>query len=296
MKKESFIGMKCDYCGSEIPEGRRFCGVCGADQTGVNEEKTVSGNGFSENVAQHREDASAENTNGTSALNNIPGGSGSPQPESDNPVNQNYINRMEYTESKRARGKSKNLTVLASAIGIIMVISAITVAVGVFGFGWFGDKSPKKDPAETVEVAVNAVNRNDSKTFFNCLMPDIRNNTESSLKSVTSGFGTMFGGQTPNSYELLDKTLEYAKFILGIERVELNRIEVKEGEVNGSAVVTGDLYLGTMNVGRAGVELEMADGIWYISGFDAKNLKIDEIIKQFSSAGNLFEKNRDSSK
>lgn len=286
--------MRCVNCGNEVLEGRRFCGFCGADQMISGGIKTSEGNDFAQKETERALDASAENTYEKNVINYNQDGEISGQAGTVNPVNQNYRSRLTDAGAVNRRGKAKNSMVLAAVIGALMIISAIVVAVGVFGFGWLGDKSPKKDPAETVNVAFNAINRNDSKTFFNCFKPEIRNSAEASLKSVISGFGTMFGGEAPNSYELLNKTLEYTKFVLGIEKVELNNTEVTEGEVNGSTAVTGDLYLGTMDAGKLKVELEMADGIWYISNIDTKNLRFDDIISQVPAVGSLLEKNKGS--
>lgn len=240
--------MRCVQCGREIGEGRNFCGACGAIQT----------------------DAEGINENTANPQNNI---------------NDFYRRRAAQPIPKK---KSKKPMAAAAAVGAVMVITAAVMAVGIFFFGWFGDSGAKNQPEETVKVALRAIDRNDSKVFFNCFKPEIKNQAESALKNATSSFGTMFGGESPNSYKLLDKTLEYFKFILGIDKIDFRQTDTIDGELNSNVKIDGDLYFGTMNMGKISVSLEMIDGIWYISKVDTSALKLDSVLKQFPDAKKLL--------
>lgn len=254
--------MKCVYCGHETEEGRKYCGVCGAILNG-NAAELDRGE---ENVRQFQIDGHTQVFEPNRASSVHPG--------------MTFTERNEMFAQARAAKKpnqNKNPLRLAAALGAVMLAAAVIVALGMFVFGWFDDSGPKHDPEATVRVAVKAVNHNNSKAFFNCFKPEVRNQMEATLKTTTSGFGTMFGGTPPNSYDVVDRTLEYGKFVLGIDRIDLRDVKVANGENSGKASLTGDVYFGTMNMGKVDVSLEMLDGMWYIVNMDTKALKWDSI-------------------
>lgn len=286
--------MKCVNCGHEITGGRSFCGICGTPAGGEIKMNSAGG--------QKAEKAPENNSDGTNydksygtdykvsmprmseySFDSMPAGStGMLKPR---PQSSRYVQRQLEIKPKK---KSKTPVITAAVLGAVMVISAVVMAVGIFAFGWFDGTSPKKDPAETVNVAVAAINRNDSKSFFNCLKPDLKNKVEGELKTATSAFGTMFGGKSPNSYEVVDKTFEYFKFILGVDEIELKNTEISQGDVNNHVDMTADLYLGTMNMGKIKLSLDMVDGIWYISAIDTKGINMDTIHSQIPPWESLF--------
>ena len=113
-------------------------------------------------------------------------------------------------------------------------------------------------------------------------------NAPAIVRSMIAARGTMFGGESPNSYKLLDKTLEYFKFILGIDKIDFRQTDTIDGELNSNVKIDGDLYFGTMNMGKISVSLEMIDGIWYISKVDTSALKLDSVLKQSPDAKKLL--------
>lgn len=258
--------MKCIYCGNEAEEGRKYCGVCGAIISGnyseVTGEETDRG---PESVRQFQIDGNTQVFEKNSA-----------------PTQQNMMfnerNEM-FAGSRTANKPSQNKKPLrvAAVLGAVMVAAAIIVALGMFVFGWFDDSGPQHEPEATVRVAVNALNHNNSKAFFNCFKPEVKNEMESKLKTTTSGFGTMFGGTPPNSYSVVDKSLEYSKFVLGIDKIEVRDTSITTGDVNGKADFTGSVYFGAMNMGKVVFSLEMSDSMWYIINVDTRAMEWDSI-------------------
>ena len=290
--------MKCVQCGYEIENGRRFCGVCGAEQptytarenpsaadrnpepygSGGNGEKDPLEITYGDNFLKQQYDV-RRGENGDQTVRPV-----------FNERNEIYA-RARAAQNVRKPEKRSRVPLIATILGVVMVSTAIIMAVGMFVFGWFADTGPKDTPKETVRVAVKALNQNNCRAFLNCLKPDVKNETESILKNTTSGIGTMFGGNPPSSYDTVDKTLEYLKFLLGINEIALENTSVQDSEVNGKVTVTGDLYLGTMNMGKVVITLEMIDGMWYISEIDMSGVNT-ESIKELLPSGGLFVDNK----
>ena len=70
--------------------------------------------------------------------------------------------------------------------------------------------------------------------------------------------------------------------------IDFRQTDTIDGELNSNVKIDGDLYFGTMNMGKISVSLEMIDGIWYISKVDTSALKLDSVLKQFPDAKKLL--------
>lgn len=293
--------MKCVQCGYEIENGRRFCGVCGAEQPGETAPDNTTGAEQSREpygMPRQNEKDPLEITYGDNFLKQrYDVRSGENGDRTERPVfnerNEVYARARAAQNAQNAQKTEKRSRVplVATLIGVVMVCTAIVMAVGMFVLGWFADTGPKDTPEETVRVAVKALDQNNCRAFLNCLKPDVKNETESILKNMTSGIGTMFGGNPPNSYDTIDKTIEYIKFILGLDKIALENTTVKDSEVNGKVTVTGDLYLGSMNMGKVVNTLEMVDGMWYISEIDMSGVDTEKM-RELLPSGGLFVDNK----
>ena len=282
--------MKCINCGKELIPGARFCTGCGSVQPESIEQtgQTVQAQPADMYTDRPEEQAYYQQPQEQSYYQQ-------PQEQANyqQPGQYDY-NGQQYAAPKKDNKKKTML--------IIMIVAAVLVVAGGVLAIIFGVRSCTKynrsSPRASMQTIVNAFNDSNSKELYNSVPPayiklmkdylssNFRNNTGDALASKM-----LFTDSNEPEQELFDAA--DASLRLLHKKVDCKlAFDVTNERQDGSVTyLTGQVTVGSVNVGEATVGFSQENGNWYINiqatGNDSGNFKkldsnkLKEVFKDF---------------